>query len=258
MQWWRDARFGMFIHWGLYAIPAGTWNGKTVRRHRRVDHGQRPTSRSPSTRQLAKQFNPVKYDPAEWVRIAKDAGMKYIVITSKHHDGFCLFDSAATQLRRGRRHALRQGPAQAAGRRVPQAGPEVLHLLLDHGLAPSGPVPRQRPDHYNPTKIHPERKREYMDYMKAQLKELLDSCDPAVLWFDGEWPDWWTEEDARDVYTFLRELKPRHHHQQPRRQGPPGHGGHEQGRPRVRRATSARPSSRFPPPACPASIGNRA
>ena len=61
---------------------------------------------------------------------------------------------------------------------------------------------------YNPTKIHAERKREYVDYMKTQLKELITSCDVAVLWFDGEWPDWWTEEEAREIYAFLRELKP--------------------------------------------------
>ena len=67
---------------------------------------------------------------------------------------------------------------------------------------------RGSPEHYNPTKIHPERKREYVDYMKAQLKELLDSCDPAVLWFDGEWTDWWTEEDAQEIYTYPARLKP--------------------------------------------------
>ncbi len=61
---------------------------------------------------------------------------------------------------------------------------------------------------YNPTKIHEDRKTEYMAFMKQQLKELLDTCDPEVLWFDGEWPDWYTEEDGRDLYAFLRKLKP--------------------------------------------------
>jgi alpha-L-fucosidase len=62
---------------------------------------------------------------------------------------------------------------------------------------------------YNPTEINPGRKTEYIQYMKTQLKELLDSCDPEVLWFDGEWPDWWTEEDGRSLYAYLRRLKPR-------------------------------------------------
>ena len=95
MAWWRQARFGMFIHWGVYAVPAGTYNGKQVEgigewiMHR----GKIPIA---EYKQYAKQFNPIGYDPDQWVRLAKEAGMKYIVITSKHHDGFALFDSKVT------------------------------------------------------------------------------------------------------------------------------------------------------------------
>jgi alpha-L-fucosidase len=70
------------------------------------------------------------------------------------------------------------------------------------------PAQLRGPNSYNPTEIKPGRKPEYVEYMKTQLQELLDSCDPEVLWFDGEWPDWWTEEDGRDLYNYLRELKP--------------------------------------------------
>src|SRR5271169_833718 len=93
MEWWRDARFGLFIHWGLYSIPAGEWDGK-------YDYGEwiRNSAHIPVEQydKFVNQFNPFKFDPQEWVRMAKDAGMKYIVITSKHHDGFCLFDSKYT------------------------------------------------------------------------------------------------------------------------------------------------------------------
>jgi len=93
MAWWREARFGMFIHWGLYATPAGQWGART-------DHGEwiRDTAHIPIEEydKLLQQFNPVKFNADEWARMAKDAGMKYIVITSKHHDGFCLFDSTYT------------------------------------------------------------------------------------------------------------------------------------------------------------------
>lgn len=93
MEWWREARFGMFIHWGLYAVPAGEWDGAT-------NYGEwiRSSARIPleTYDQFAGRFNPVQFNAEEWVRMAKQAGMKYIVITSKHHDGFCLFDSEQT------------------------------------------------------------------------------------------------------------------------------------------------------------------
>jgi len=92
MKWWREARFGMFIHWGLYAVPAGEYKGK---RSERIGEWIMEWANIPRAEyeRFAPQFNPVKFNAAEWVRIAKDAGMKYIVITSKHHDGFSLFDS---------------------------------------------------------------------------------------------------------------------------------------------------------------------
>ncbi|MBN2506271.1 MAG: alpha-L-fucosidase [Verrucomicrobia bacterium] len=97
MQWWREARFGMFIHWGVYAVPAGTYKDKRIGGIGEwiMFNGKIPVA---EYRPFATRFNPVKYSADEWVRIAKDAGMKYIVITSKHHDGFALFDSKATEM----------------------------------------------------------------------------------------------------------------------------------------------------------------
>ncbi|MFO1531584.1 MAG: alpha-L-fucosidase, partial [Kiritimatiellia bacterium] len=95
MGWWREARFGMFIHWGVYAVPAGTYDGKQIGGIGEwiMNRGKIPCA---IYQAFAKSFNPVNYDPDAWVRMAKDAGMNYIVITSKHHDGFALFDSAVT------------------------------------------------------------------------------------------------------------------------------------------------------------------
>lgn len=95
MQWWRDARFGMFIHWGIYSIPAGIWKGKE---YPSIGEWIMLEARIPVAdyARLAARFNPVKFDAEEWVRIAENAGMKYIVITSKHHDGFAMFRSKAS------------------------------------------------------------------------------------------------------------------------------------------------------------------
>ena len=95
MEWWRDARFGMFIHWGLYAQPAGEWKGERIPG---ISEWIMANAKIPvkEYEKLAETFNPVKYDAEEWVKLAKFAGMKYIVITSKHHDGFAMFDSDAS------------------------------------------------------------------------------------------------------------------------------------------------------------------
>lgn len=95
MKWFREARFGMFIHWGVYSVPAGTYNGKRIGGIGEwiMNSGKIPCAEYQA---YAKQFNPVKYNADAWVRAAKEAGMKYIVITSKHHDGFAMFDSKAS------------------------------------------------------------------------------------------------------------------------------------------------------------------
>lgn len=96
MAWFREAKFGMFIHWGVYAVPAGTHNGERVRG---IGEWIMLNAKIPVAdyKAYAKQFNPTQYDPDAWVRLAKAAGMKYIVITSKHHDGFALFDSKVSE-----------------------------------------------------------------------------------------------------------------------------------------------------------------
>ncbi len=94
MAWWREARFGMFIHWGLYAVPAGTWDGKQIGGIGEwiMNHGKIPVA---DYEKLAAQFNPTQFNADAWVALAKAAGMKYIVITAKHHDGFAMFKSQA-------------------------------------------------------------------------------------------------------------------------------------------------------------------
>ena len=95
MRWWREARFGMFIHWGIYSILGGVYKGKEIEGVGEwiMHNAHIPVKEYKS---YARKFNPLKYNPEEWVLLAKESGMKYIVITTKHHDGFALFDSRVT------------------------------------------------------------------------------------------------------------------------------------------------------------------
>ena len=94
MAWWRDAKFGLFLHWGIYAVPAGKYGSNTYHGEWIMNSAKIPVAEYQA---YAKQFNPVKYDPELWVKLAKDAGMRYIVITAKHHEGFAMYPSAASK-----------------------------------------------------------------------------------------------------------------------------------------------------------------
>ena len=122
--WFREAKFGMFIHWGIYSLLG---RGEWVMYNEKIP--------VPEYEKLAGRFNPVQFDAREWVSIAKEAGMRYITITSKHHDGFCMFDSKLTDYCIVS-HALPPGRPEGARRGVPPPGDQDLLLPLDHGLAP--------------------------------------------------------------------------------------------------------------------------
>ncbi len=205
MRWWREARFGMFIHWGVYSVAAGEWNGKPVGGAGEwiMNGADIPVA---EYEPLSKRFNPLKYDPAEWVRIAKDAGMEYVVITSKHHDGFCLFDTKTTDWDVVDRTPYGKDLLMPLADECRKQGLKfcTYHSIMDW----HHPAQTRGGKTYNPTQIKPGRKQEFTDYLRAQLQELLDSCDPEVMWFDGEWLDWWEEADGREIYAWLRERKP--------------------------------------------------
>jgi alpha-L-fucosidase len=211
MKWWREARFGMFIHWGLYAVPAGEYNGK---RAERIGEWIMEWANIPRAEyeKFAPQFNPVKFDAREWVRIAKDAGMKYIVITSKHHDGFAMYGSHVSQYDIVDATPYHKDPIRALAMEAKKQGLKFCfyYSILDwHHPSAYVEAPGKDPTAGNrTTKMRPGGKEEYVKYMKGQLSELIKNYDPAVLWFDGEWQDWWTEEDGQDLYRYVRGLKP--------------------------------------------------
>jgi len=207
MEWWRDARFGMFIHWGPYAVPAGVYNGEPVRGIGEwiMNSAQIPI---PEYETFAAEFNPVQFDADEWVRIAKDAGMKYIIITSKHHDGFGLWDSEVSDY-----DIMDASPfgrdilkelAEAAEREGLRLG--FYHSIMDwHHPDAQGP---HYPTYNTGEKSNSNFPRYVEDYLKPQVRELVRDYDPAVLWFDGEWVPEWTHQMGLDLYGFVRSMKP--------------------------------------------------
>ena len=203
MNWFRDARFGMFIHWGLYSIPAGEWNGK-------YDHGEwiRTTAQIPLTQydKFVSQFNPQKFNAEEWVKIAKNAGMKYIVITTKHHDGFCLFDSKYTDfdvMSTPFKRDIMKELSDAAHK-------EGIKICWYHSIMDwhhPDYLPRREWEKDRPTTGADFRK--YVDHLKNQLKEIVTKYgDIGILWFDGEWESTWNHKYGKEIYDYARSLQP--------------------------------------------------
>ena len=203
MDWWREARFGLFIHWGLFAIPAGEWNGKTNHEVWIRESAKIPLEKY---NEFVSQFNPVKFDAGEWVRMAKDAGMKYIVLITKHHDGFCLFDSKETDFdimsTPFKRDILKELSDACAKQGIKLC---FYYSILDW----------HHPDYLPRRKWENDRPAEgadmnrYVSYMKNQLKELVSNYGKiGVLWFDGEWEKTWTHERGEDMYNYMRKLDP--------------------------------------------------
>lgn len=203
MAWWRDARFGLFIHWGLYSVLEGEWQGAT-------GHAEwiRTTAQIPREEYatLVERFDPVAYDADTWCRMAKDAGMKYVVITTKHHDGFCLWPSDATTFDVDATPSGRDllGELAAACRR------HDLRIGWYHSI-----MDWNHPDYLPRRGWEDDRSTEgadfdrYVAYLRTQVKELLTEYGPIdVMWFDGEWEATWTSEYGRALYALCRELQP--------------------------------------------------
>jgi alpha-L-fucosidase len=203
MAWWREARFGLFIHWGLYAIPAGEWKGEANHAEWILTTAQIPVK---EYEKFAPRFNPAKFNPKDWVKAAKDAGMKYIVITSKHHDGFCLFDSQKTGYDVMDATPFKRDIMKELADECRKQGLKMCwyHSIMDW----------HHPD-YLPRRNWENRSAEgadfdrYVEHMKGQVKELLTNYgEIGVMWFDGEWEHTWTPERGIDLYDYVRSIAP--------------------------------------------------
>ncbi len=203
MAWFNNDRFGLFIHWGVYSVPAGEWQGKTNYGEWFLEETKMPVSQY---MQYAKEFNPVKFDARQWVRMAKDAGMKYIVITSKHHDGFGIFRSDLTDWCMKATPFPRDPLAELAA----ACRAEGLRLCFYYSIMDWHHPDWETRRAWNDTApASPPDMERYIRFMKGQLKELITRYGPlGILWFDGEWENPWTVERGRDLYNYVRSLQP--------------------------------------------------
>jgi alpha-L-fucosidase len=208
-QWFQDSKFGMFIHWGVYSTLArGEWVMETEKI---------PVK---NYEKLPAFFNPQKFDPKEWVSLAKNAGMKYITITSRHHDGFSMFDSKVTDYDIVDRTPYGKDILKSLSEECQKQGIKLFfyysHLDWHH------------PDYFplGNTGHSSERKgngdwNKYLDFMNAQLTELLSNYGPVGgIWFDGWWDNKKAKWNLEQQYQLIHKLQPaaligNNHHQPP-------------------------------------------
>ena len=203
LGWWREARFGMFIHWGLYAIPAGVWKGEPVDGIGEWIMFRKRIPRA-EYEKLAQQFDPVRFDAAEWVDLAVQAGMRYLVITTKHHDGFALFRSPCC--------SYNVVDATPFGR-DPVA--ELADACRDAGLK-LGFYYSQDQDWHDPGGSRNDwdfaaEQKDFAAYLerkvKPQLRELLTQYGPVgLIWFDT--PYTISPEHSVELRDFVHHLQP--------------------------------------------------
>jgi len=207
MQWWTNDRFGMFIHWGLYALPA---------RHEWVKQRERLTTEQ--YQKYFEEFNPVNYDPVKWAKAAKNAGMKYAVLTTKHHEGFCLFDSKYTDYKATNTGAKRDlvkefvDAFRAEGLKV-----GFYYSLIDWHH-PDFTVDRNHPQRTESQSIYDSLNagkdmNKYRTYLHNQVRELLTNYGKIdILWLDFSYPgdhgkgrdDW----NSIELIKMVRKLQP--------------------------------------------------
>ncbi|MBD0833406.1 alpha-L-fucosidase [Aestuariibaculum sediminum] len=211
MAWFKDAQFGMFIHFGLYSQLGGVWKGKEIWGIAEwiQAHADIP---SQEYAMLTHTFNPKNFDADKIVKLAKDTGMKYLVVTSKHHEGFALYDSKYTNFDvastpfKGR-DILRE-LKDACDKYGIKFG--TYYSILDwHHISQErnidGDSVQQR---WKFARMKLGKTKDYETYVKNQVKELIENYDTEIMWFDGEWCDWWTDEMGINLYNYIRSLKP--------------------------------------------------
>ncbi len=202
MKWWKEARFGLFLHWGSYSVAAGEWHGKDGYAEWIREEAHIPL---PEYEQFSHEFNPVDFNADKWVSMAKNAGMKYIVITSKHHEGFNMFASKYSDYNI-MNSPFHRDPMKELAAACKRQGMTFCfyHSIMDW----------HHPD-YLPRRSWEDRPadganfRRFVQYLQNDVTQLLTEYGPiGVMWFDGQWEQTWNHEDGQALYDLCRKLQP--------------------------------------------------
>lgn len=210
MAWFTEAKYGMFIHFGLYSQLGGVWKNDTIGGYAEWIQANADIAAQDYT-MLTHSFNPKEFNADAIASLAKQAGMKYLVITTKHHEGFCLWDSeytdfdvANTPFNRDiigelseacRKHGIKFG---------------TYYSIIDwhHSTQQRNATGNNGWNRWGQVQMKAGQRNAYVEYMKNQIKELITNYDTDILWFDGDWVEWWNNDIGIDLYNYIRSLKP--------------------------------------------------
>ncbi|MCX7012652.1 MAG: alpha-L-fucosidase [Candidatus Sumerlaeota bacterium] len=212
IAWWRDAKFGLFIHWGVYSVLSGDWKGRHYGKATGGGTGGSSIewimfrARIPirEYEEVARRFNPIQFNAAEWVRLAKEAGMKYLVITAKHHDGFCMYKTNETNYNIADFTPFRRDPLKELAAECAKQG---LRLGFYYSQSQDWHHPNGGRNSWD----FDESKKDFAgyieNYVKPQVRELMTNYGPlGVLWFDT--PHYLTPEQSRSLRDMVHQLQP--------------------------------------------------
>ncbi|MFB9052671.1 alpha-L-fucosidase [Formosa undariae] len=213
MEWWRDSKFGMFIHWGAYSIIGGERGTKIAGGGAewamdKLDYTIEDYEKYPE------MFDPQLFDADAWVTMAKNAGMKYIVLTSKHHEGFALWDSKVSDYDVMDTAPFKRDIVKELAEACKKQDIKfcLYYSIVDwhHPQAQGNLYPNYNiSQHDDPSVVNPEFPEYYENYMKPQVGELLKNYgDIGVVWFDGDWISDYTTEMGKDLYKYIRDIQP--------------------------------------------------
>jgi len=212
LDWWKDAKFGLFVHWGLYSVTAGDWQGHRYKGNEHFMLYERIPWKTYGT--IAQRFNPNQFNADQWVSRAKNAGMKYIVITAKHHDGFAMYNSPSSSYNIVKMTPWHKDPMALLAKSCKKYGIKLCFYYSlgrdwqDPDVPTNWPVKAGRSNTWN----YPDEDGKDLDkyfYRKVlpQIKELLTQYGPiGVLWFDT--PELITKVQSRELKAFIHSIQP--------------------------------------------------